>query len=64
MTAYDLALERSKIDARIDRFNKSLNELDSLDPNATIKLSRNTIEEIKLDYYRYKTLVDEELKRR
>lgn len=64
MTAYDLALERSKIDARIDRFNKSLNELDSSDPNATIKLSRNTIEEIKLDYYRYKTLVDEELKRR
>ncbi len=64
MTAYELADTRNRIDARIDDFNKSLNELDSSDPYATIKLSRNTIEAIKLDYYRYKILVEEELKRR
>ena len=64
MTAYELALERSKIDARIDYFNECLNGLDSSDLHATVKITRNTIEEIKLDYYRYKTLVDEELKRR
>ena len=64
MTAYELALERSKIDARIDDFNQYLNGMDSSNPYDTVKLSRNTIEEIKLDYYKYKTLVDEELKRR
>lgn len=62
MTAYELADTRNRIDERIDYFNQCLGKLD--DPYGSVSISRNTIEEIKLDYYKYKILINEELKRR
>lgn len=64
MTAYELVDRRDKINEKIDYLNQCLKELDSLDPYATVTLTRNSIEEIKLDYYGYKVLIEDELKKR